>query len=118
MIVISRHILSIVLDIVDIYSKKYIYFLAQIGMFFLALYSLTPETKISAVSEFLSIANIMWRQIACKDNCLWLTPNSQGLFQRTISCSRGVKQELYTLCKHSAAAMCDASEAALMAGND
>jgi hypothetical protein len=87
-------------------------------MFFLTLYSLTPETKISAVSEFLSIANIMWRQIACKGNCLWLTLNSPGLFQRTISRSVGAMQELDTLCKHSAAAMCEASEAAIMAGND
>jgi hypothetical protein len=60
----------------------------------------------------------MWPQIACEDNCVWLTLNTGGLFQRTISYNSGVRQEIDTSYKHSAAAMCEASEATLMAGND
>ena len=60
----------------------------------------------------------MWPQIACEDNCVWLTLTAGDLFQRTISYSSGVRQEIDTSYKHSVAAMCEASEAALMAGND
>ena len=60
----------------------------------------------------------MWRQIACEDNCVWLTVNTRGLFQQTISYSSGMRQEIDTSCRHIAAAMCEASEAVLMAGND
>ena len=60
----------------------------------------------------------MWRQTAWEDNCVWLALNTLGLLQRTISYSSGMRQELDTSCEHSAAAMCEASEAALMAGND
>jgi hypothetical protein len=60
----------------------------------------------------------MWPQIACGDNRVWLTLNTVGLFQRTISYSSVVRQEIDTSYKHSAAAMCETSEAALMAGND
>jgi hypothetical protein len=72
----------------------------------------------SVVLDYLSIAYITWRQIACEDNCVWLTLNTGALFQRTISYSSGTRQEIDTWCRHSAAAMCESSEAALMADND
>jgi len=40
------------------------------------------------------------------------------MFERTVSSSNGMRQEVDTSCKHSAATMCEASEAALMAGID
>jgi hypothetical protein len=47
-----------------------------------------------------------------------LIPIHRSLFQHTISSSDGMRAEVDTSCEHSAATMCDASEAALMAGID